>query len=199
MGMCLAARETPSDWVCDMEGIAAVFTKRFKLKEGEMGGTPQGLRTDLPSNVRGVTANLRHERVEKSLGRALRLLLTACLWLSIAACKATVLAGVDPEAKLSPPQSFSGNPVVLRSSCSERGGCIIASVGALRPTRMTCTKASGSNPGNYPPACYVTCNPSCGAATLRPGASGATSGPGTISLNCNGQYPLACELSVEAP
>jgi hypothetical protein len=93
----------------------------------------------------------------------------------------------------------ASGPVTLRGSCPEKGSCKTDTVGATRATRVTCTMAVGANADNFPPACYFKCTPKCGAARLDKGKSGATSGPGTIELTCNGQGPLKCELLVESP
>jgi len=90
-------------------------------------------------------------------------------------------------------------PVTLRSNCPGKSPCKADTVGATRATRVTCTKAVGANADKFPPTCYLKCTPKCGAARLDKGKSGATSGPGTIELTCNGQHPLRCELLVESP
>lgn len=89
--------------------------------------------------------------------------------------------------------------VTLRGSCPKSGSCKTDTVGATGATRVTCTKAVGANSDNFPPACYFKCTPKCGVARLEKGKSGATSGPGTIELTCNGEAPLNCELLVESP
>lgn len=93
----------------------------------------------------------------------------------------------------------ASGPVTLRGSCPAKGSCATDTVGATRATRVTCTRAVGANSDDFPPACYFRCSPKCGTARLAQGKSGATSGPGTIELTCNGQAPLKCELLVESP
>lgn len=86
---------------------------------------------------------------------------------------------------------------VINSSCDIHGNCQNGTLGVGRAAQVTCTKAVGSNPGTYPPACYFFCVPNCGTATLRVGSTGHTSVAGTITLNCNGQVPLECSLRVD--
>lgn len=129
-------------------------------------------------------------------------LLSALVLTLFSACTGEVSGAVEGEvsdATITQVTVEASGPVTLRGSCPKKGGCTGDSVGATRATKVTCTLAVGTKPKDFPPACYFKCTPRCGSARLLQGKSGATSGPGTITLTCNGQAPLRCELRVESP
>lgn len=55
---------------------------------------------------------------------------------------------------------------------------------------IKCTSATGSNPRQYPPACFVL------GQILRPGQTAGTGSSGTMTLSCNGQAPLRCSVTI---
>ena len=55
---------------------------------------------------------------------------------------------------------------------------------------IKCTAATGSNPQQYPPACFVL------GQILRPGQTAGTGPGGTMTLTCNGQAPLRCSVTI---
>lgn len=55
---------------------------------------------------------------------------------------------------------------------------------------IKCVSASGLNPNQYPPACFVL------GQVLRLGQTAGTGSGGTMSLTCNGQGALRCTVSV---
>lgn len=55
---------------------------------------------------------------------------------------------------------------------------------------IKCTSATGSNPQQNPPACYVL------GQILRPGQTAGTGSGGTMTLTCNGQAPLRCSITI---
>ena len=87
--------------------------------------------------------------------------------------------------------------VTITSNCDRNGNCDNATYGASRAARITCVSATGDRPNQYTPACNPYCVPNCGGTRLEAGKSGHTSGPGTITLLCDGQVPSQCKLRIE--
>lgn len=55
---------------------------------------------------------------------------------------------------------------------------------------IKCTSATGSNPQQNPPACFVL------GQILCPGQTAGTGSGGTMTLTCNGQAPLRCSVTI---
>jgi hypothetical protein len=55
---------------------------------------------------------------------------------------------------------------------------------------IKCTSATGENPQQYPPACFVV------GVVLKPGRTAGTGVGGTMNLTCNGQGALRCSVQV---
>lgn len=55
---------------------------------------------------------------------------------------------------------------------------------------IKCTSATGTNPQQYPPACFVL------GQILRPGETAGIGSGRTMTLTCNGQAPLRCTVTI---
>jgi hypothetical protein len=60
---------------------------------------------------------------------------------------------------------------------------------------IRCTAATGADPRNNPPACFVTTTGG-GSMRLEPGKEMGTGTAGTMTLTCNGKAPMNCSVSI---
>lgn len=79
------------------------------------------------------------------------------------------------------------------SSSSSGGGTVLGTANVTTASAVTCTQASG---GTYGTSCYINA-PGWGGV-VRVGQSIGTSGAGTVTLRCYGQYPVNGGLNCTA-
>lgn len=81
---------------------------------------------------------------------------------------------------------------ILNASTDANGNQHNQSAAVGGPARVTCTMAAGKNP-----TCFIV---GPGVAQQVPqGQDVGTTGPGTVTLSCNGTAPLRCQARVDGP
>ena len=105
-----------------------------------------------------------------------------------------LLKNDNPKVSASPRTGTTAAQVI--TSITDANGNRHPATAALRnPASVKCTFATGNNPQQNPPSCFITAPGYSG--TLARGQSIGTSGPGTVSLTCNGQAPLRCSAQIQ--